>query len=408
MAMTRYFKALILCGSIKYFIMLILIVISVLLSKENLQQYASKATSFKQYEVKVTENESVALILNLWPIKKMDYLASHPYQLFEQWELGKDFTLSFGVVNYKTVIEKIELEENNDNLKIVHGSVGKVNFGKLITKWGNYYKIMANTIKIQYPYSAFLQIVFDDSIPEKDIPSIDVRMTSEINYLGSTMTYFVDSETDTRFTKMQGFRVIQVQPTKVIYLESDKKCQSHGFYKCLYSQMVEQNYDQCPRKCVPISTAGNALPLCETVKEFQCSMNVTKELMVSSKCLPACTQIDFGIKYDYTEDLEKPTAKRNVTLTYRMWKQKMKVYEEYLVEDFVNVLGAIGGTLGLFIGFSILGALNYTYKHIILYIERFVPKNLNILADSSDQTVIEVAPKVLPDETEPKAKSKMK
>ena len=385
--MTRYIKAVILCGSIKYLIMLILIVISVLFSKDHLQQYASKATSFKQFEEKITKTESVTLILGFWPFKKLDYPASWTLpQLSEQWELGKDFTLSFGVVNYRTVMEKIKLEENNDDLKISFGSIGKVDFKRLIAKWGNHYKIKANIINVPYPYRIFLQIQFDERIPETDIPSIDVRMASDVNSFGATMNYYLDGKRVT-LTRLQGFRILEVQPTKVIYLDSGEKCHPHGFYHCLYSQMIQQSYDQCPRKCVPISTYGNALPLCKTVEEFECSMNVTEKFFEMATCLPACKQINFGVEYDYQEDIEKPDAKRNVTLTYRIWNKKMKVYEEYLVEDFVNVLGAIGGTLGLFIGFSILGALNYIYKHIIVYIERFMPKNLNILVDSRDQSI---------------------
>ena len=42
----------------------------------------------------------------------------------------------------------------------------------------------------------------------------------------------------------------------------------------------------------------------------------------------------------------------------------MKVEEEYLVHDFVGMLGSIGGTLGLFIGFSFLGGLTNLLSHI--------------------------------------------
>ena len=35
------------------------------------------------------------------------------------------------------------------------------------------------------------------------------------------------------------------------------------------------------------------------------------------------------------------------------------VYEEYLITDFTVVLGSVGGTLGLFIGFSFFNIISY-------------------------------------------------
>ena len=74
------------CCLVKYTITLILIVISIFISKNVLEQYASKATSIKQYQEEVTANESVTLVLEFWPKKKTNYPNSVPYQLHEKWK----------------------------------------------------------------------------------------------------------------------------------------------------------------------------------------------------------------------------------------------------------------------------------------------------------------------------------
>ena len=56
-------------------------------------QPASKATSFKEYEEEVTQNETVTVVIGLWPLKNMNYKDNRSYQSYEQWELGKDFNL---------------------------------------------------------------------------------------------------------------------------------------------------------------------------------------------------------------------------------------------------------------------------------------------------------------------------
>ena len=76
------------------------LVISILISKQVLEQYGTKATSFKQSEVEITEKESVTIALGFWPLKKMDYPEGIPAQSYDQLELGKDFSLSFGVTQW--------------------------------------------------------------------------------------------------------------------------------------------------------------------------------------------------------------------------------------------------------------------------------------------------------------------
>ena len=39
--------------------------------------------------------------------------------------------------------------------------------------------------------------------------------------------------------------------------------------------------------------------------------------------------------------------------------RKVKVYEEYKVYDYNGILGSVGGSLGLFIGFSFLDMMIY-------------------------------------------------
>ena len=179
----------ILCFSVKYSIALLILVTSFLFSKDVFEQYSSKAASFEQREEDVDKEEGISLVVGFWPLKKMNYPSKTPYQSYEQWELGKDFTLSYGVRTYSTTKEIISLREHED-LNINHSSVGKVTFEKLNTHWGDYYKISANVIKIKSPYRAFVAIKLDENIT--DIPNVDVILTSETNSFGITMADWQD------------------------------------------------------------------------------------------------------------------------------------------------------------------------------------------------------------------------
>ena len=358
---------------LKYLIAFILFGISILISNDVLDQYASKATSFKQYEEELTNTKSISIVVELWPLKKMDYPTSVPYQSYERWELGKDFTLSFGIATYRTAHEIIPLKEDVRDYKLSHNSIGLIRFEKLITTWGNSFKISANVVKTKPPYRAFLQVLFSNEIANESIPSVDITVSSEENSYGKTMSDWIDGKT-ILITKVQGFYWTEIQPRKTIMMKSQSKCSDVGYYSCFQSELIKQNFDHCPRRCFSISTFGNATPICKTVEEFQCSHEITKMVKKNSKCLPACRQINYNTETHFQEDLDHPDAKRNVTIAYRFWKPTMKVEEEFLVHDFVGMLASIGGTLGLFIGFSFLGGTSFLLNKMESSVEKHFMK----------------------------------
>ena len=68
------------------------------------------------------------------------------------------------------------------------------------------------------------------------------------------------------------------------------------------------------------------------------------------------TAKEVGIDYeDVMEQLEHFEATRLVQFLLRFTSNKRNVYEEVLIFDFLGLVGSIGGSLGLFIGFSFFG-----------------------------------------------------
>ena len=371
--MSKHSSLATLCIIVKYILTLIMFAISVFISKDVLDQYASKSTSFKQHEENVTKFESITFVLGFWPLKKMNYHGSIPYQSYNQWELEKDFFIHFGVTNFRNAQETIELKENVENLEILHSSIGQVRFNKLVTKYGNYYKISSNVIKVKSPYKAFVQVTFNENVKLEDIPSLDVKLSSEENSFGVTMSDWVDGKRIS-INKVQGFTWMELQPKKIIKMSSQSNCDDTSFYECFHSQLEEQKFEHCPKKCFSISTYGNATPICETVEEFACSHEITTKLKKQSKCLPVCIRTDYEMTYEYQEDVDTPNAKRNITIAYAMASSKMKVDEEYLVQDFVGMLGSIGGTLGLFVGFSFTGGVSFILDQLQIFWKDFLPQ----------------------------------
>ena len=167
-------KLRVLCSFLKYTLMLILFALSVFVSKTVLEHYAAKATSFKQFEEYITEKESTTVVIKFWPSKNTNYPKSVPYQSYEQWKLGKDFSIAFGVTNYRTSQEGVFFQEKSQEMNISHSSVGKVKFSELTGKWGHFYKISTSIVNVRPPFWLYVQVNFSQEIANDEIPLVNI------------------------------------------------------------------------------------------------------------------------------------------------------------------------------------------------------------------------------------------
>ena len=351
------------CKIVQATLTIVFLAISITISKEVWEQYASKATSFKQSEADITKLESVTVVFGFWPLKNSDYSEDVPHQTYDQWMLDKDFTVSYGVMTNRKIQEVTVLKENSIVDHVMHSSIGTVKLEPLITISGTYYKVTANIIDVKLPNYAFIQIDFNENITWNDVPFTEVYMSIEENSFGVTMNDWLDGEY-LYFSKIRGYNAYKVQPHKVKKFKSKSNCQDQAFYKCFGAKLSKQDYSQCPRKCLAVSTmTSNNSSLCQTQQEFQCAFDIAqtlKEDYSEERCLPSCTQVNLKLLNKHNEGRKD----HQVTIAYNIPNTKMKVEEEYLIRDFVSMLGSIGGTLGMCTGFSCIGILSFILRFL--------------------------------------------
>ena len=384
-------------------ITIILTILVIYLSEEIWVKYAAKDTSFTQSDTEVTEFESPTLVFGFWPMKKTNYSKEVPFMVYEQHELGKDFKVSFGISEGYDIVETIELTEGKDNPKISFGEIGEINFTKLLTMYGNYYKISANLLSVKNPYSASVKIDFNNDIPDDQLPAIEVNLAAESAAFGVTMYDWIDGDRIS-ISPVIGDQSVQIRPEKVTKL--NQCSQDESFYKCFENQLNQQDFSQCPRKCSAISTISNSLPICNTTDEFICAYDLAKKVKKSSSCLNSCSKTHYKLfKSIYTERTESENAKRNVGIDYFIPLINMGIEKEYLIHDFIGMLGSIGGTLGMFIGFSFLGIISSMLKQLQFLLDHmcfkkessnvvnFNEKNITIVKEAKDD-IEEICQKV--------------
>ena len=101
------------------------------------------------------------------------------------------------------------------------------------------------------------------------------------------------------------------------------------------------------------------MPICQDSKK-EMWKNLSKSWnKFLTTCPNSCTQFQYQGKMKslvgYVND------SKSIWMDYLFLSGYVEVHQEYLVYEIDDVIGSIGGTLGLFIGFSFLGIL----KHII-------------------------------------------
>ena len=80
----------------------------------------------------------------------------------------------------------------------------------------------------------------------------------------------------------------------------------------------------------------------------------------NSNCAKPCSIIQYTRKLDYWDSWERE-PNDSIFILYIRFAPPLttKVYKEYLIYDIFGMIGSVGGTLGIFIGFSFSGMLSF-------------------------------------------------
>ena len=123
----------------------------------------------------------------------------------------------------------------------------------------------------------------------------------------------------------------------------------------------------CPTKCIPpigksvqkLSTKKSSFPQCDNYEANLClGVGLLQKILETNKresCPKSCKQIDYYGDVIKTDSLVRSwPGNMDMEVCYGFETMRVKVDEEYLIYSFADMVGAIGGSFGLFLGFSFL------------------------------------------------------
>ena len=289
---------------------------------------------------------------------------------------GKDFhfTVFFTFKDY--------LKENGNDLKIGNNKLDyEVSLTEMITIYsGICYKMTTISNHELTTEIEVISVTFHKSIPFEDLPVVQVHFTSEMNSYGITRAQWFDG--DVSFLQLKSYHKyieLGLREEHYIFLENKLNCRHKPFYICYGSLISEIPPEKCPQKCLPHSIPpgadnGNLLTYCDLEsEEMKCMSNQTYEVFHNATAFDICIERACEvIQYEENivlEEFSNNSYSRSFGY-YFLPPQTATVHEEYLIYDFAGILGTIGGTLGMCIGFSFVGLMSIVFDTCETLIEQ--------------------------------------
>ena len=204
----------------------------------------------------------------------------------------------------------------------------------------------------------------------------------DINFVKIWITYNYDFLTTT--TSSKGYSVPfhvtlpfgGIHYTQITFIETIIKplnCKTSdteyvSVWQCFVNIFINEHFSPCPIKCLPIQMKGfnyvnnsMLLPNCTKLEDEICNGGPKVWNTIGDE-FPKCTNPCKMITYkDSQLELREPThMKTGQTLANfeLVMNSIRKIEKQALVYDTNDVIGAIGGSLGLFLGFSFFDVIS--------------------------------------------------
>ena len=302
----------------------------------------------------------------------------------------RDFNITYTMIaeDYLTYIDNLTLRIGENHLKM---SNTKVYLREIYTYWsGACYGIrVTSETKTDKKYIRLMVLK-----NKKPIRGIKFHIASKEGSYGASWGSFKDGKVIS-FDLLYGkYKYIELSSQKYISL----KCSPYSFYQQVGYKIMESDFSNCSSTCVPVTFPNVEYPLC-SYEEFDewyknnctdrysgtdcdCNSNIIKHIIQKEENndRPSFCNIT-QYKVHHESNGSPFRNKSNIILEYKFATLKTEVYKEYLIYDVIGMVGMVGGTLGLFIGFSFSNVITCMIEYIQLLALKIRLRKSKVITD---------------------------
>ena len=345
---------------LEYIILFLLTTTSIFLSWEAFAKYQSKDTNLKRRHQEVRKHPTLTICFN---------------PTFDDGIYGQDFHFNI-YDNKEKLFEDIEHKTN-----VLQEGANSEHEVDLIAIFSSYYgrcfKINPRKHIVSKSFTTTITIKFRNSLSKSKIPSAEVYFTSETNSIGIGRAYWYEGEELMVSVPVNRRKAIQITEREFNYLEEKQGCSNQeSWYEC-YAKLVEgSSFGTCLSKCLAHSIRHNGsenMMFCkQNTEEWNCSnkflRHLRKDVIENGTCPRSCAITNYKgkITHDFAFD-----HKNTIAFSYYFAPPFISIiYEEYLLFDFLGLISSVGGTLGMFIGFSFIAIISIVFSYLLIHIKR--------------------------------------
>ena len=169
--------------------------------------------------------------------------------------------------------------------------------------------------------------------------------------------------------KPSQFVVIGLKSKEYIYLnKDDSPCSQESFVQQWKSYIKSLNIKSDPITCTHLNFLSDIAPMCQfnDYKMIKAVSEGTEKYYANFKKDVGHLRPCHILEYSGQSKFSMFGLGNSIKFEYKFLPPQLKtVYKEYLIFDMVGVIGSVGGTLGMCIGFSFSGIIS-TISNLIL------------------------------------------
>ena len=320
-------------------------VISVWFTWGVLDKFTKQETSIRTYEEKIESHPTIALCR------------------FVPWE------------EYQTVFNITYTTYQSDGLTIEDEVVLKIG-GNYLNKSGDIVNLV--TLYTEHDFLCYAINTtrnVDEMETEIKVISIPFNMEKVAFFTSDKNSYGV-TKRDWREGEVYSVSLpggIRKDITLTVEKNINLKCSEESFYEYVASKLSEKSLEMCNETCLMTSLPNNQYSICSNYqkwypeKKSSCSFNLIQNTTNHDDHPKTCLTTQYsGLSLDgKTSKWYENSIKYKFALPL-----KAKVFEEYFIIDSIGLIGSVGGTLGMFIGFCFSNLIISIIECIQLLMER--------------------------------------
>ena len=291
-------------------------------------------------------------------------MAQNKSAFFEQFfQLGQQFNLT-AVKNPKypgEIGKKLFVGDNFDN----DGNQMFVIEEMMNPGLGLCYALTADHENVKFSNGDMLYV---NAQFKSKINSLSVYFTSHENKHGMVFFDHGKQELKKYVVKIGQYVGFSLRKKKVLRMESTQTCSDYtksggSFMDCMIKRQINcflnENNSNC--LCIPAHSKTQfdimniTLRFCQNKEEFFCAFKKLNACYfnkaTTDMCLKACTNNKYFVNQLDGEKIGN-INKNMINFMVSYSTMDIRLYQEYYIYDVFSVIGNVGGSLGLFIGFS--------------------------------------------------------